>query len=84
MTGTRSDRLLCHLGHFASRHSNQIIAAIYIVLAVLIAASALIDMAAAQESPPELSSMTALTGGLNDASAPACPIRPHVEQWRYD
>jgi CBS domain-containing protein len=45
LVGHRSDRLLAHLGHFASRHSNQIIAGIYVVLAVLIAVSALHEWA---------------------------------------
>ena len=44
LMGHRSDRLLALLGHFASRHSNQIIAGIYVVLAVLVAVSALNEL----------------------------------------
>ena len=45
IVGHRSDQLLAVMGQFASRHSDRIIAGIYFVLAVLIAASALADVA---------------------------------------
>jgi CBS domain-containing protein len=45
VVGHRSDRLLAFLAGFANRHSHQIIAGIYFVLAVLVVASALTDLA---------------------------------------
>jgi threonine/homoserine/homoserine lactone efflux protein len=45
MLGHRSDRLLALLGRFASRHADQIIAGVYCALAVLIALSALTELA---------------------------------------
>jgi hypothetical protein len=45
MVGHRSDRLLSLLEQSASRHAHQIIAGIYFVIAVLVAASALNDLA---------------------------------------
>jgi hypothetical protein len=44
LIGHRSDRLLALLGPLASRHSNQIIAGIYVVLAVLVAVSAVNEL----------------------------------------
>lgn len=43
IVGHRSDQMLARMGQFASRHSDRIIAGIYFVLAVLIAASALAE-----------------------------------------
>ncbi len=44
VVGHRSDRLLAFLAGFASRHSHQIIAGVYFVLAVFVAASAFAEL----------------------------------------
>lgn len=44
VVGHRSDRLLALLADFAGRHSHQIVAGLYLVLAVLVAASAFSEL----------------------------------------